>query len=191
MMREEVRRLHELGLSRIEIARTLGVSKGTVGFHVRRLGLPIDPRFGRRFDWVKIRKAYEEGASVRECMARFGFSSHAWNLAARRGLINPRPTAMPIEDLLVVGRRTNRSHLKGRLLKEGLKQNICEECGLMDWRGMPLNMALHHVNGEGTDNRLENLVLLCPNCHAQTANYGGRGVKRRLAKRRLRLVKSA
>jgi len=39
-------------------------------------------------------------------------------------------------------------------------------------------MELHHLNGDGQDNRLENLQLLCGNCHAQTDNWGGRGVKR-------------
>jgi 5-methylcytosine-specific restriction endonuclease McrA len=40
-------------------------------------------------------------------------------------------------------------------------------------------MALHHLNGMGKDNRLENIRLLCPNCHAQTDNYSGRGIKRK------------
>ena len=35
-------------------------------------------------------------------------------------------------------------------------------------------MALHHVNGDGSDNRLENLQMLCPNCHSQTENFAGR-----------------
>lgn len=66
----------------------------------------------------------------------------------------------------------SRSHLKLRLLAAGLKEHRCEECGATDWRGRPLSMALHHVNGDGLDNRLENLQLLCPNCHAQTPNFG-------------------
>ncbi|MEK6273109.1 MAG: hypothetical protein AABM42_10760 [Actinomycetota bacterium] len=92
----------------------------------------------------------------------------------KRGDIVTRPKATPVEELFVAGRRRNRHHLKWRLLREGLKENRCEECGLTEWRGKPLNMALHHVNGDGHDNRLENIRFLCPNCHAQTPNYGGR-----------------
>ena len=47
------------------------------------------------------------------------------------------------------GRRRSRHHLKWRLLREGLKENRCEECGITEWRDKPLNMALHHVNGDG------------------------------------------
>jgi 5-methylcytosine-specific restriction endonuclease McrA len=97
----------------------------------------------------------------------------------RRGDIVLRPWVMPIEDLLVVGRKTNRNHLKRRLLGEGLKENHCERCGITQWRGEPLSMQLHHVNGDGSDNRLENLELLCGNCHSQTDTYGGRNGHRR------------
>jgi hypothetical protein len=135
--------------------------------------------FARRYDWDEIREVYESGASYRECRRRFGFSGNAWMDAVRRGLIVPRPRAMPIEKLLVVGRRTSRSHLKTRLLKEGLKQNRCEECGITEWRGKPLSMQLHHINGDGQDNRLENIIFLCGNCHAQTDTYGGRNGHRR------------
>jgi 5-methylcytosine-specific restriction endonuclease McrA len=80
---------------------------------------------------------------------------------------------------LVAGRRVNRFHLKGRLLSSGLKKNRCEECGISHWREKSLSMALHHVNGDRHDNRLENLQLLCPNCHSQTPNFSGRNARRR------------
>ncbi|HWF50270.1 MAG TPA: HNH endonuclease [Solirubrobacteraceae bacterium] len=51
---------------------------------------------------------------------------------------------------------------------------MCERCGLIDWQGDPLTLALHHINGERHDNRLENLMLLCPNCHSRTDTYAGR-----------------
>ncbi|TMK71331.1 MAG: HNH endonuclease, partial [Actinobacteria bacterium] len=84
--------------------------------------------------------------------------------------------------------QTNRTHLKNRLLKAGLKKNRCERCGISEWLGRPLNMQLHHINGDGKDNRLGNLELLCGNCHSQTPNYGGRNGHRR--KRREPAAKS-
>jgi Zn finger protein HypA/HybF involved in hydrogenase expression len=87
---------------------------------------------------------------------------------------------MPLKRLLVQGRRTNRTHLKQRLVAAGLKENRCEECHLDEWLGEPLMMALHHVNGDGLDNRLENVALLCPNCHSQTQSFS-RGRRARSA----------
>jgi ribosomal protein S27AE len=78
-----------------------------------------------------------------------------------------------------VGRRRNRYHLKNRLLKEGLKNARCERCGLTEWKGGPISLELHHVNGDPRDNRLEVLELLCPNCHAQTENFGIRNAAKR------------
>jgi hypothetical protein len=134
-MRERVRALYERGLSQREIARRLGLAKTTIAFHVRRLDVPADPRFARRYDRRAIRVAYESGLSMRACRAKFGFTSDAWRDAVKRGKIKARPRAMPIERLLVVGRRTSRHHLKSRLLKEGLKENRCERCGITEWHG--------------------------------------------------------
>lgn len=172
--------MRELGFSSTEIASRLGVTKSTVAFHMRRLDVVPDLRFAVRYDWAEIQRAYDTGLSIRQCAARFGFTLASWHQAVRRGDVVSRPAAMPIEDLLVVGRKTSRGHLKRRLLKAGLKEKRCEECGITEWQGKPLNMALHHDNGDGRDNRLENLRLLCANCHSQTPNYGGRnGHKRR------------
>jgi DNA-binding transcriptional ArsR family regulator len=178
--RERVAKLIAEGMSYSKISKELGLTKPTVAYHARRLGIPVDEKASRRYDWPAIQKAYNSGLSVRACARQFGFCTASWNAAVRRGAVVARPTEMPLERLLVVGRaQTNRSHLKGRLLKAGLKENRCEECGVTEWRGRPLSMQLHHVNGDGQDNRLENIILLCGNCHSQTDTYGGRNGHRR------------
>ncbi len=177
--REAVQRLKEAGFSQAAIARELDLAKSTVAYHFRNLGSEPDERFSRRYDWEEIQRAHDSGMSVRECARHFGFNLASWFQARGRGDVRARPAAMPIEQLLVADRPiTNRSHLKMRLLAEGLKQNICERCGLTEWLDEPLAMQLHHLNGSGKDNRLENISFLCPNCHAQTGNWGGRNVRR-------------
>jgi hypothetical protein len=119
----------------------------------------------------------EEGLSMMRCRQRFGFCAETWRAAVRRGDVVPRPHVVPIEELLVAGRRRSRGHIKARLLRAGLKDDRCESCGLNEWLGKPLGLELHHKNGDGCDNRLENLALLCGNCHSQTDNWGGRGLR--------------
>jgi hypothetical protein len=178
--RDEVERLFALGFTQAQISRELGLTKSTVAYHARSLGVRADPRFARRHDWEAVQRAIDEEAlSMKQCLDRFGFSRESWYLAVKRGAIVPRPHMMSLEELLVVGRRTGRSHLKQRLLKCGVKENRCEQCGISEWQGKPLNMHLHHINGDGLDNRLENLELLCANCHSQTDTYGGRNGHRR------------
>ena len=60
------------------------------------------------------------------------------------------------------------------MLKEGLKEHKCEICKQTEWLGKPIPLELHHINNVKNDLRIENLQILCPNCHAQTDNYRGK-----------------
>lgn len=82
---------------------------------------------------------------------------------------------LPLNKILTKDSAYNRTKLKERLIKEGLKENKCECCGLTEWNGKPISIQLHHLNGINNDNRLCNLQLLCPNCHSQTDNFGIKG----------------
>ena len=146
--RDQVERLLGEGLSRTAIAKQIGVTKGTVAYHARRLGAPIDERCARRYDWDVIQRFYDEGHTVRECQARFGFSRHTWHAATARGALKPRPKALPLHELLVADRYRSRHNVKLRLLGSGLKESRCESCGLAEWRGGPLPLSLHHINGD-------------------------------------------
>lgn len=67
------------------------------------------------------------------------------------------------------------NELKKRLLKDGLKNEKCEACGIGDeWMGKKLVLQLDHINGVSNDNRLENLRIICPNCHSQTDTFAGK-----------------
>jgi 5-methylcytosine-specific restriction endonuclease McrA len=173
--------------SQAMIAAELGISKATVSYHARRVGLPVNEAFARRYDWEGIQRAHDGGMGALECCRHFGFVRATWSKAVATGRIVPREWRIPLEELLVRGRRTSRGHLKSRLISAGLKEERCERCGLTDWRGKPLGLQLHHKNGVGDDNRLPNLEILCPNCHAQTDTWGGRNGHRK-PERHLKLV---
>lgn len=101
------------------------------------------------------------------------FTGQGWN---KGGKFQPKP-AQPLSEILIKNSSYTSSYkLKNRILKEELKDHKCENCGNMEWMGRKIPLELHHINGDHSDNRLENLQLLCPNCHALTDNYRGKNI---------------
>lgn len=75
------------------------------------------------------------------------------------------------EDFFRNGVYHNGDSLKKRLFNNNLKEKKCECCGLTEWNGNPIPLQVHHIDGNNLNNSLDNLQILCPNCHAQTDNY--------------------
>lgn len=125
-----------------------------------------------KYNWDAVQAYYDEGNSYRECRRKFGFAADSWTDAVRRGVLIARARLRPLADVLKTS--NDRSHIKRRLLDAGILKNECSLCGLSEWRGMRLSIQIDHINGVKDDFRIENLRMLCPNCHSQTATFGGR-----------------
>ncbi len=100
---------------------------------------------------------------------------HFYPAAARRAPLRREP--IPLEQVLVTGSTYSRGLLKARLYATGLKERQCELCGQGEaWRGRRMALILDHINGVATDNRLENLQIVCPNCAATLDTHCGKNV---------------
>lgn len=76
-----------------------------------------------------------------------------------------------LDDIITNKVEFSNSQLRKRLIREGIFEDKCDECGLTEWLGNPITLELEHISGDRFDNRLENLRLLCPNCHSQTETF--------------------
>ena len=100
-------------------------------------------------------------------------TGQGWNIGWRS---NPsKERALALSDILVENSTyVSIWQLKRRLLREGILEYKCYLCGLTEWNGKPIALQLDHINGVHLDHRVENLRLLCPNCHSQTETFAGR-----------------
>jgi hypothetical protein len=156
-----------------------------------------------RYTQDELRRAVHESRSVRQVLSRLGlstsgggayatvqkrmcelgldtthFTGRGWNAGNKSGAL--RSFAIPLDVVLVVDSPcTNLQRLKSRLVAAHLLEVKCAICGLGPiWNAAPLVLRMDHINGVRTDNRLENLRLVCPNCDSQLPTFAGRNSKR-------------
>ena len=143
----------------------------------------------KRVSKEELKEIVETAKSLAEVMRRLGYTANRGN--SFKGLKsylneceidysrftkdNPDNFSHPVnelKDILVKdGEYTNMTRLKKRVIAANLLPHKCSICGISEWNGRELVLQLDHINGDNRDNRIENLRLLCPNCHSQTETF--------------------
>lgn len=153
----------------------------------------------KRWNIDILRTAVRESESIRQVILKLGLipaggnyeqieraisehkisTSHFLGQAIHRGKIIPRKPLYPLEKLLVKGGTFQSHKLKRRLYSAGIKQEQCELCG---WKSRAsdgrIPLELDHMNGDHHDNRIENLRILCPNCHSLQSTHRGKNKRK-------------
>ena len=119
--------------------------------------------------------------TLKKIIQEFNLDETQLNINKSIAKITPNKIKIPIEDIVMKNEHPNYQPFKllKRLIKEGYKEHKCERCGLTEWQGQPIPLQLHHKNGVHTNNLLNNLEVLCPNCHALTDTYCGKNLKKK------------
>ncbi|MFE9607035.1 HNH endonuclease signature motif containing protein [Streptomyces sp. NPDC006012] len=107
----------------------------------------------------------------------YGIDTSHFRVSARKGEGSRRraPEGLLVKQPAATARRMQSSRLKRAMLERGLDEH-CAMCGVAPvWLGEPLPLEVDHIDGDWRNNEIQNLRLLCPNCHSTTDNYRGRG----------------
>lgn len=184
--------LKELGYSRSDIVKKLNLTKGFVNYRLnKRFKQVLERREAKQLN----DKEFEE--LVKKFLPMSNSLNHLCNLLGLRGVegyyikkiiddnnldtshfgsIKPKSNSDSVnvisdEDFFVNGVNRQGTALLKRLIINGYKDWRCENCNLTEWLNEKIPLQIHHINGNHYDNRIENLQLLCPNCHAKTENF--------------------
>lgn len=138
-----------------EQIREAGISTNSASAAAAKLGIKID--------------TYRKYAKKYEC-----YNTNQ----SGRGISKPNTTKIPLDDILDgLHPQYKSSQLRIRLIEAEFFEAKCNRCNLAEWQGEPIPLELEHKDGCHTNHKLENLEILCPNCHALTETYCGRNRK--------------
>lgn len=155
----------------------------------------MDERYEREY----FTKVVEKSLNFSDVCRKLGFKNYCGNRQTIKKYIEtygidishfdfkpsyPRnkPNRLELENVLINSTKyVDTTSLKKKLYEAGLKERVCEICGQDEnWMGMRISLILDHVNGINTDNRIENLRIVCPNCNAGLSTFSGKNIKHKV-----------
>ena len=143
-----------------------------------------------KYEWdlEEIKIAVKESINFTEVLDKIGVPRQGNNSGTLKNILDTnnidyshftgrarsyKTSYINVSEYLNSSKKIGTSALKKKLLKENLIEDKCAICGLAEWQNKPITLQLHHIDGNPNNNNLDNLQLLCPNCHSQTDNYCG------------------
>lgn len=131
--------------------------------------------------FLGLREAGGNYKQIKEYLLHYKLDvSHFRGQGWSRGMTGIGKPRLKLEDVLVAESTFQSHKLKNRLFKTGMKTQQCELCGWAErTEDGRIPLELDHINGNSRDNRLENLRILCPNCHSLQPTHRGRNIRMR------------
>lgn len=142
-----------------------------------------------KYDKDEFIKVCESSISMAQAASKLGIHFNTFKRIAvklgcyvtnqpGKGLNKKSKKGIPLEEILKGKHPQYQSFkLKNKLIKEGIKKNECEICGLNEWNEQVINCELDHIDGNSRNHLLDNLRILCPNCHSQTDTFRAKNIK--------------
>jgi 5-methylcytosine-specific restriction endonuclease McrA len=148
--------------------------------------LGADDFVTKPFSGTELLNAVEASQSMAEVVRRLGLNKSSTTYATLKKDFahhNIQPqfkkrsrNTIPytFEEMFCENSTCDRSTLRNRIIKEEIFKYECSECGIIDWNTKPLTMQLDHIDGNPHNHKLDNLRMICPNCHGQTETWCGK-----------------
>lgn len=162
------------------------------------LGLPTKITWRYSYTKDELREAVKNNGSYRQVLLSLGMNeygsaykyvkkainelgldtTHFHHQAWRKGNKGIAHNEIPIEEVLIEDYQggITSSSLKRKLFKYGLFEKKCYNCNRTAWMNNSIPLQLHHKNGDSKNNTIDNLTILCPNCHSLTDTWTSKNV---------------
>ena len=137
-----------------------------------------------KIDETEFKEVVSNSITMAQASIKLGLHFNTFKrIAVSLGVYNPNPSgkglkkdmsskSIPLDEILSGEHPSYQTYkLKNRMLKEKILENKCSECGIIEWNGKQINLELDHIDGVRGNHKLNNLRLLCPNCHSHTDTY--------------------